>query len=144
MTSPVDRARELLEGITPGPWHAIQSPRSCEFVSSVWAPNDHQVARMVEHMEQNVSQEHRDAVFIAAAPDLVRDLLAEVGRLEATLRALRIDCGSHSCMFAQEKGGMRVNGLCQCLESVRPTALRLELTRTLRAVLRGPADGRDE
>lgn len=44
------------------------------------------------------------------------------------------DCGDNSCVFATKKGGMRTNGGCACLESVRDSVERMEITTAVRAL----------
>lgn len=95
MTSAVDRARKLLEAATPGRWHAIRAPRSVDFTSSVWAPNDHQVCFMVEHMDEHISREHADAELIAQAPELLSQLVAEVERLADAIEATEAERNSY-------------------------------------------------
>ncbi|WNM74461.1 hypothetical protein SEA_BIRDSONG_61 [Gordonia phage Birdsong] len=67
----VDDAREKINGITPGEWAWTKYDRTYE----VWTRDtsiepDGDVADNIQHLA--------DAEFIAAAPDLVRGLLAEL------------------------------------------------------------------
>ena len=56
--------------------------------------------------------------------------------MRPVVEALRhLDCGDNSCLFASEKGGMRTNRGCRCLD-----VLRYENKGLLRA-LRGMAQG---
>lgn len=50
---------------------------------------------------------------------LIDDLTKELSKL---------DCGSHSCIFAKDKTGMRTNSQCLCLNSL-PTGLRIILQK---------------
>lgn len=70
MSDIVTRARELLAGITPGKWELIGGGEYITGPSILVAPDD-----------GGVSSE--DAEFIAAAPQLVADLAAEVERLRS-------------------------------------------------------------
>jgi hypothetical protein len=89
MTDITERAARLLANVTPGPWE--------------WgADNQHMMVRHSKHDVTwviDVEYEHHggggtlevspaDAAFIAAAPDLVRELLAEVTRLRGTITNL--------------------------------------------------------
>lgn len=63
-------------------------------------------------------------------------------------RPMALDCGDNSCEFAVNKGGMRTNGGCRCLQDLDRTT-RFELRRyvaTLREaaeILREFIDGTD-
>ena len=75
--SAAERARELLAGITPGkweaePWEGTARESVNVLAGSLWGPR---VAGLVGR--------NSDAEFIAAAPDLVRDLLAELDQARA-------------------------------------------------------------
>ncbi|WP_353107796.1 hypothetical protein [Gordonia sp. (in: high G+C Gram-positive bacteria)] len=79
----VSRARAALDGITPGEWWVFkQSERHDDdpewVIESNGGPSSDNPIGVVGH---GVEQGEVDATFIAAAPDLVRDLLAEVDRL---------------------------------------------------------------
>ena len=79
----VSRARAALDGITPGPWVRDNpddrfSEHDDVFSGDVWS---RRVAGLISR--------RADSTFIAAAPDLVRDLLAEVERLRDDLRVER-------------------------------------------------------
>lgn len=76
MSSLTDRAEQLLAGITPGPWAWVHdgdvlTSNSGEVLGGVWY-NDNSAG---------IFADDADAAFIAAAPTLVADLLAEVKRL---------------------------------------------------------------
>ncbi|QRY62724.1 hypothetical protein JVX90_00155 [Gordonia sp. PDNC005] len=64
----VSRARAALDGITPGPWEVIGGGEYVSGPGICVAPDDGGVS-------------DGDGAFIAAAPDLVRDLVAKVERL---------------------------------------------------------------
>lgn len=72
------RVREALDGITPGEWESYSVPGDrTEAPYSAVEIGDHEVAL------RWLNGSAIDAAFIAAAPALVADLLAEVRRLEA-------------------------------------------------------------
>lgn len=66
MSGLTDRARALLNGITPGPW--------------AWPTDDYLVNAKTGEL---VASNDENTAFIAAAPSLVADLLAEVERLSS-------------------------------------------------------------
>ena len=85
----VSRARAALDGITPGPWVRDNpddrfSEHDDVFSGDVWS---RRVAGLISR--------RADARFIADAPDLVRDLLAENEQLRDDLRVERIT--THLC-----------------------------------------------
>lgn len=76
MSDLTDRAEQLLAGITPGPWAWVHdgdvlTSNSGKVLGGVWY-NDNSAG---------IFADDADAAFIAAAPTLVADLLAEVKRL---------------------------------------------------------------
>lgn len=73
----IERAEKLLVGITPGPWEAVMCG-SCEdlHANGVWS-----IGKEVDVLRDEVNLTQPDAEFIAAAPEITRDLLAEVKRL---------------------------------------------------------------
>ena len=75
MSDITDRARGLLDRITPGQWEIDQQ----DSYHDVWAADGEQIVQIVASFDPAPTLE--DAEFIAAAPDLVRGLLAEVERL---------------------------------------------------------------
>lgn len=75
MSDITDRARGLLDRITPGQWEIDQQ----DSYHDVWAADGEQIVQIVASFDPSPTLE--DAEFIAAAPDLVRGLLAEVERL---------------------------------------------------------------
>lgn len=163
MTSPVDRARELLEAATPGPWKAeldmfhdnvIAASVSNESVSLLaildteyevkdsegpWTSADDQ-RRDALWMLAREGQELRDATFIAAAPDLVRDLLAEVGRLERERDCYRKTLGTIRRTAAEYETSGRDYAAVGNMQA----ALSAIDERCQAALKKGPADGRDE
>lgn len=74
----VQQARELLAGITPGPWVAEYSGEQGNCV----IPADAQSTREAVCVTRLYRQQ-ADAQFIAAAPRLVAELADEVERLRA-------------------------------------------------------------
>jgi hypothetical protein len=40
-----------------------------------------------------------------------------------------LDCGDHSCWFAEEKSGQRTNGGCRCLSGTLSQKTKMELHR---------------
>ena len=67
-----------------------------------------------------------------------RDRLREA--LE-TVRALDdADCGDSGCLFALQRGGMRTNSGCQCIEIARPGVRQrlVALVKAARAALEDP------
>ena len=58
----------------------------------------------------------------------------ELANLQAAVRALRPDCGDHSCKFATTKKGMRTNGGCRCVDIV-PSDKRRAAEAALRRAL---------
>lgn len=76
MSDIVERAREALDGTTPGPWEASHE-RSPEWEFSVVRP----VAVTDAPETLGLVTSRRDADFIAATPQLVHELCVEVERL---------------------------------------------------------------
>lgn len=72
MSELTERARKLLERITPGPW-----VRDGRLVTAEAGP-----VVMVGVRMSNDTPPEADAEFIAASPSLIRDLIEEVERLE--------------------------------------------------------------
>lgn len=98
MSAAQDRARELLAGITPGKWERRIGPDDqtpAEFIAGidgvdgeplhvVIAPSpEDRYASVVPAITGNGPTSRVNAEFIAAAPDLVRDLLAELDQAQA-------------------------------------------------------------
>lgn len=81
----VQRAREALDGITPGPWKIDEHDESA--LASIVSVADDRLGGWVE-VARSLGD---DARFIAAAPDLVRDLLALVEIALPTVTAQRDD-----------------------------------------------------
>lgn len=77
MSDLTDRAEQLLAGITPGPWDA---DKARDGYMSITSPNG-PVVWATGQPGSGANIFDRDAAFIAAAPTLVADLLAEVKRL---------------------------------------------------------------
>lgn len=98
MSDIVTRARELLAGITPGPWIAEYSGEQGNCV----IPADAQSTREAVCVTRLYHQQ-ADAEFIAAAPQLVTELADRIESAESLLRAL-VD--ADDCWFDH-------NGDCQ-------------------------------
>lgn len=84
----VQRTREALAGITPGTWEADLDPTGS--TRGIWPtePNEEIIIGAYVAADGFESQDYvlgtdENLRFIAAAPDLVRELLAEVEDLEA-------------------------------------------------------------
>ncbi len=96
----VSRARAALDGITPGPWVRDNpddrfSEHDDVFSGDVWS---RRVAGLISR--------RADARFIAAAPDLVRDLAAEVERLEADLDGAAYRAGRKQGELAEARAAV--------------------------------------
>lgn len=76
-TDIVQRAQAALAGITPGPWKIDEHDESA--LTSIVSVADDRLGGWVE-VARSLGD---DARFIAAAPDLVRELLAEVEKLRS-------------------------------------------------------------
>jgi hypothetical protein len=92
MTDVVERARSALEGVTKGPWDTVSG------ASNVWhfPDEDERDQRPTiilggNHQAGHVRQE--DAEFIAAARQLVPELIAEIERL----RGIEADWNRRLC-----------------------------------------------
>jgi hypothetical protein len=104
------RARALLDGITPGEWrieasgsrpgyiNGYHTIRGQSLISVASVPPIKYDDAAPEHHAQLVSRQQANAAFIAAAPGLVRDLLARVEQLERGLLpfALMIPSSSYA------------------------------------------------
>lgn len=82
------RARSALEGVTPGPWEPFYHPGGTSYPSDSWnvitARTGDTVAEVddeIRDYEEPHGEFGRDAQFIAAARQLVPELIAEVERL---------------------------------------------------------------
>lgn len=90
-TTATDRAREALEGITPGEWSINEDDPDAIAVEvqrgdyPVWV-HSHDIGFRDDTDAQIIA----NARFIAAAPQLVRDLLAENEALRAQARAAEV------------------------------------------------------
>lgn len=82
----VTEAREVLEGITHGPWMVHDDPEDDTY--SVDAKSDLTVTIIADLIETE-----QDATFIAAAPGLVRSLLAALETAETTAQWLVAENG---------------------------------------------------
>ncbi|OBC12162.1 hypothetical protein A5788_22250 [Gordonia sp. 852002-50816_SCH5313054-c] len=84
MSDIVERAERLLAGITPGPWWWTNELRQRLIAGG--SEDDLSDAREIVRCAALLHPDKADAEFIAAAPQLVADLLAEVKRLEGDLQ----------------------------------------------------------
>lgn len=140
--STVDRARELLEAATPGPWRLKPDEGSyCEVCNE----DQWQEAYTVCHGRTTDigiavvmvdDKQDANAALIAAAPQLLADLLAEVGRLERERDGLRRKLVALDGEWSE----------CERMASSDPAANAFWECRRglLEALNKGPADGRDE
>lgn len=89
--TPADRARRLLEGATPGPWRVSDRDSIAPAVSGRWlvavVHGDDDGRPWNDEIDPGPGP-MADAELIAAAPDLARDLIAEVEAHEVTRAAL--------------------------------------------------------
>lgn len=109
MSDVVERAKVALEGVTPGPWVHCTAPHPEEVSHAEWldgtligegeplhvitaASPDPKFAYIVPAVTGDGPTSAINAEFIAAAPDLVRELVAEVERLRPFSRCP--GCGS--------------------------------------------------
>lgn len=94
-----DAARQALEGITPGQWRAISARDGCATIASVTVGNGGEGWKPVVYATGQPCDGARidnpaDAEFIAAAPELVRGLLAELDRVEGQA-TLDVNAATH-------------------------------------------------
>lgn len=76
MSDLTDHAEQLLEGITPGPWSTVHGAWG-----NIWRFDDDDYPQGPTVVVRQGQMTEVNARFIAAAPQLVADLLAEVKRL---------------------------------------------------------------
>lgn len=102
MTDTTERAKELLAGITPGKWSVTyetsEQPPYERYAYAIHGPRDHSVdvphvsddyrAMYGNQITEIVGLSDEDAEFIAAAPELVADLVAEVERVRSACKTL--------------------------------------------------------
>lgn len=99
MTTPerdvCDRARQALEGVTPGPWESSYNPMDTSYPADYYTViTEREGDHIAEVDDEKRAEEHegphgkfgRDAHFIAAARTLVPELVAEVERLRQERR----------------------------------------------------------
>lgn len=146
MTSPSTRAKALLDAATPGPWQCYEGavcvgrqrfPHISIANPKTQDHSDLNVARCSESCDPNYKA---NAALIAATPELLSQLVAEVERLErerdGLQRALNDIAGQDFEETPRELEGYS--------EELLADALR-HCGKTARAALeKGPADGRDE
>lgn len=78
----IERAEKLLDGITPGPWSYTDVIRNDHNVTvNGWDVAACRAGDMNPAHGDRSAQAARNAEFIAAAPELARELLAEVRQL---------------------------------------------------------------
>lgn len=95
----VERARELLAGITPWPWFMdiVPKPRGRIFVGNRADGRHHGLWEIIyvdgdDLRDLNDKAAHKataNAEFIAAAPELVSELTAQVKQLRREIRSMR-------------------------------------------------------
>jgi len=94
-----DRARQALEGVTPGPWEIESHTDMMTRETDYWLV---EIARWRSYRNNvNVGADLPLAEFIAAAPELIRDLLAEVERLRANQRVEMVEPYLGKCKGGQ-------------------------------------------
>ena len=98
VTDIVERSEQALDGITPGKWEINREGWAC--ISSgpdsvIHAFYDSECPACDETITDTavVAISMEDAEFIAAAPQLVRELLAEVKRLRGEVASCDMKCG---------------------------------------------------
>lgn len=108
------KAREALEGITPGPWTLARERWACIASgadSVIHAFVDMECPNCEENINDSatVAVSIEDATFIAAAPDLVRSLLAALETAETTAKWLVAEEAYNSDAYSikMEKRAMR-------------------------------------
>lgn len=83
----VRRAREALDGITPGKWEA---DHYFHRKTHAWTVSEVDPVSVVEgNGDGGIRTSKADADFIATAPDLVRELCAEVEKMRAEVQRQR-------------------------------------------------------
>lgn len=104
----VARARELRAGITPGKWEvnyeSTEEPPFERYAYAILGPKDHTCfgpnvsdsyrEQYGHQITEIVGLSDEDAEFIAASPELVDGLLAEVERLRGALDRARFSLGA--------------------------------------------------
>ena len=100
MTTATTRAREMLANITPGEWeHLIMGGEERRLV-----------VRKNEGTRICEARLTRDAAFIAAAPELVRELCEEVERLENEILAYQFMLGNKEPKSVSENARQMLRG----------------------------------
>lgn len=102
MTDVVEQARELLEGVTPGPWEASDDHADEITVgagSYLANPGSYNPTDLIVEYDvysdddRERDQRWRDALFIAAARQLVPDLVATIEQLRTQIASAPADAG---------------------------------------------------
>jgi len=62
--------------------------------------------------------------------ELVNDIKSNMAPFYDVLQ--KLDCKSHSCYFARDKTGMRVNNGCTCLDNLQSGKLKLTICKLWR------------
>lgn len=88
------RAKQALEGVTPGPWETSYHPSDTSYRSDTYHVITQRTGDLVavaddeyRDYEEPHGEFGRDANFIAVAPELVRGLIAEVESLDEAVTA---------------------------------------------------------
>lgn len=108
MSELVDRAKTRLEGVTEGPW--VISDQD-DGTASVWS--DGSIIFADESGYRGGFAALPDAEFVAAARQLVPELIAEVERLQAEIDAMKKQASVSCCTLSYEEG------FSQCLSCQR-------------------------
>jgi hypothetical protein len=107
-----DRARQALEGVTPGPWEASYNPMDTSYPADYYTViTEREGDHIAEVDDEKRAEEHegphgkfgRDAHFIAAARTLVPELVAEVERLRANQRHEELEAHLGKAAASQDR-----------------------------------------
>lgn len=143
--TPADKARELLAAASPGPWRAIREDETSGTITMAILPRNE--GATVAWVPEDCNDQYRqDAALIAAAPDLIRDLLADVERLERERDGLREALNTlHTWAdgFENPRSGMGSGLHAEMYPTLSPSARRYLLQMTRDSLTKGPTDGRD-
>ncbi len=81
MSDIVERAKKLLDGTTPGPWHW-----TCGNGDDLLTPSGQAI--LWNDADEPILGSSHDCALIAAAPTIIAELVAEIERLRAPLAPL--------------------------------------------------------
>lgn len=88
MSELADRAKASLEGVTEGPWVSWKDRESRESYSDGYVYRGNIISDSTKQIVVTRSGNAANSLFIAAARQLVPELIAEVERLEAEVNGL--------------------------------------------------------